>query len=41
MHAPLLVTFVQGFKKEWAPFVLTPDFVYVMGGEVCIRLPVA
>ena len=24
----------QGFKREWAPFVLTPDFVYVMGGEV-------
>ena len=24
---------VQGFKREWAPFVLTPDFVYVMGGE--------
>lgn len=23
----------QGFKREWAPFVLTPDFVYVMGGE--------
>ena len=26
--------FIQGFKREWAPFVLTPDFVYVMGGEV-------
>ena len=24
---------MQGFKREWAPFVLTPDFVYVMGGE--------
>ena len=24
----------QGFKREWAPFVLTPDFVWVMGGEV-------
>lgn len=23
----------MGFKREWAPFVLTPDFVYVMGGE--------
>ena len=25
---------IQGFKREWAPFVLTPDFVYTMGGEV-------
>ena len=25
---------MQGFKREWAPFVLTPDFVWVMGGEV-------
>eukprot|EP00731_Ephydatia_muelleri_P002684 Em0001g2684a len=23
----------MGFKREWVPFVLTPDFVYVMGGE--------
>ena len=28
---------LQGFKREWAPFVLTPDFVYVMGGEVCLH----
>ena len=28
---------LQGFKREWAPFVLTPDFVWVMGGEVNIR----
>ena len=28
---------LQGFKREWAPFVLTPDFVWVMGGEVYIR----
>ena len=27
---------LQGFKREWAPFVLTPDFVYVMGGEVML-----
>ena len=32
VQQPLLFT-VQGFKREWAPFVLTPDFVYVMGGE--------
>ena len=30
----------QGFKREWAPFVLTPDFVYVMGGEVGIYVHV-
>ena len=29
----VLLFTVQGFKREWAPFVLTPDFVYVMGGE--------
>ena len=28
-----LLYIFQGFKREWAPFVLTPDFVYVMGGE--------
>ena len=33
-HFSLLL---QGFKREWAPFVLTPDFVWVMGGEVYIR----
>ncbi len=31
---------VQGFKREWAPFVLTPDFVYVMGGEVSVWMTV-
>ena len=30
----VLLFTVQGFKREWAPFVLTPDFVYVMRGEV-------
>ena len=30
--SPFIVA--QGFKREWAPFVLTPDFVWVMGGEV-------
>ena len=29
---------MQGVKREWAPFVLTPDFVYVMGGEVGVVL---
>ena len=33
IHVQFFFT-VQGFKREWAPFVLTPDFVYVMGGEV-------
>ena len=32
IHVQFFFT-VQGFKREWAPFVLTPDFVYVMGGE--------
>ncbi|CAI7993963.1 Phosphatidylinositol 4,5-bisphosphate 3-kinase catalytic subunit gamma isoform [Geodia barretti] len=27
------IKYYMGFKREWAPFVLTPDFVYVMGGE--------
>ena len=30
--SPFIVA--QGFKREWAPFVPTPDFVWVMGGEV-------
>ena len=25
---------LQKIKREWCPFVLTPDFIYVMGGEV-------
>lgn len=27
------IKYFLGLKREWAPFVLTPDFVYVMGGE--------
>jgi phosphatidylinositol-4,5-bisphosphate 3-kinase len=27
------IKYFLGVKREWAPFVLTPDFVYVMGGE--------
>ena len=30
------LSIIQGFKREWVPFVLTPDFVYVMGGEVSV-----
>jgi len=37
IHVQFFFT-VQGFKREWAPFVLTPDFVYVMGGEVYTKL---
>ncbi|MCG8624783.1 MAG: hypothetical protein MJE68_22650, partial [Proteobacteria bacterium] len=28
------LSLLQGIRREWAPFVLTPDFVHVMGGEV-------
>ena len=30
----VLLLLFQGIRREWAPFVLTPDFVHVMGGEV-------
>ena len=28
------LTLLQGVNRERAPFVLTPDFVYIMGGKV-------
>ena len=27
----------KGVKREWCPFILTPDFVYLMGGKVWSR----
>ena len=24
-----------GINRDRAPFVLTPDFIYIMGGKVC------
>ena len=35
-HHRLVLSFKQKVKREWCPFVLTPDFIHVMGGEVRI-----